>query len=186
MNVGQELIGLNAGVSAEEIRRIGTLLGPQDVYQENALRFAEAIVADLDKHSNALREYGEKALKWFGKGDGQYDIAASSFATSFPYWEICFENILVNQMFFSQFPFGMNVSAYCEYIGLCITYMLMRVLCLGNLVDEPSDEHLVDVCAALFRLVSHTDFGRTATAILSRLIASEMVDIHVVRSGMFL
>ncbi len=179
---------------------IGRELGVGQDAVETALRMgehqlAEMIVAELDERSNALREYGEKALEWFKYG--QYDVAASRFESHFPDWEIRFENILVNQMFFSQFPFGMSEnrvisdggnavaqnmlgtsatmhdlrlnsnSVYCEFVGLCVTYIVMRFLCLGNLAEESSDVHFVDVCAALFRLVSHTDFGRTATAILT-------------------
>ncbi len=140
------------------------------VSAENSLQLEVAIVKELDEHSNALREYGERALEFFSKGDGQYVIAASRFESNFPDYEIRFENILVNQMFFSQFPFGMNSnSACCEFMGLYVTYILMRFLCIGNLVEEPSDERFVDLCAALFRLVSHTDFGRTVTAILSSI-----------------
>ncbi len=89
------------------------------------------------------------------------------------------EHILVNQMFFSQFPYGISGgSVFREFIGLCTSYSLMRFLCLGNLAEEPSDAHFVDVCAALFRLVSHTDFGKTASAILHRLHNSSNCDIR--------
>ena len=89
------------------------------------------------------------------------------------------EHMLVNQMFFSQFPYGISGGrVFREFIGLCMSYSLMRFLCLGNLVEEPSDAHFVDVCAALFRLVSHTDFGKSAAAILNRLQNSSNYDIR--------
>lgn len=171
--IGMELRAIDAAM--EDAKRIDAILGAEETSGSVSvwLQFAEAIVTELDEHSDALREYGEKALDFFRKSDGQYAIAASVFETHFPDWENRFENILVNQMFFSQFPFGVNTnSLYCEFVGLCITYSLLRFLCLGNLVEEPSNESFVDVCAALFRLVSHTDFGRTATALLHRVVIS--------------
>ena len=89
------------------------------------------------------------------------------------------EHMLVNQMFFSQFPYGISGGSVSrEFIGLCVSYSLMRFLCLGNLVEEPSEAHFVDVCAALFRLVSHTDFGKSAAAVLNRLQNSSNYDIR--------
>ncbi|MBQ7651973.1 MAG: flagellin lysine-N-methylase, partial [Victivallales bacterium] len=160
-DIGMVLMSKDAGIEDAEL--IDAVLELEDSMDVSGwLKFAEAIVAELVENSYALREYGEKALCFFRKGDEQYAIAASVFETHFPDWENRFENILVNQMFFSQFPFGPNSNITCEFIGLFMTYVLMRFLCLGNLADNPTDEHFVDVCAALFRLVSHTDFGRTA------------------------
>ena len=213
LNIGREL---RVWMVSDDSKRLDNILWRQGNSEHQGrglakgLELADAIVGELDEHSQSLSEYGEIALLWFHSGDEEekYDIGRRSFEGHFPDWEIRFENILVNQMFFSQFPFQMSEnrvmgdgvsaaaqnmrgttaaakdmglnsnSVYCEFLGLCMAYTLMRFLCIGNLAENPSDEHFVDVCAALFRLVSHTDFGKTAAALLNRLDYSTYDDMH--------
>ena len=177
-DIGRELLERNVVMPPEEAMGLDEPPRPPDSSQKmeqsilSGLEMAEAIVSELDEHSDSLRGHGERALEWFRAGDTlkQYHSANESFKQHFPDWEPRMEHILVNQMFFSQFPYGISGGGFLrEFIGLCMSNSLMRFLCLGNLVEEPSDAHFADVCAALFRLVSHTDFGKSAAAVLNRL-----------------
>lgn len=141
------------------------------------LRRGLAIAAEMtdvfDSRSQSIREFGEAALAYFGTGDGAYErylAAREHFEASFADWESFFENILVNHMFFSEFPFqDRPESLRSEYTALCAVYALMRFLALGVMADQDSPSHLIDVMAAAFRLIDHTEFDRTASIILRRL-----------------
>ncbi|MBR7183980.1 MAG: flagellin lysine-N-methylase [Clostridia bacterium] len=137
----------------------------------DGLRIAEAMIAAFDAQSDSIREQGEAALAYFGKGEAalaRYHAANDAFAARFPDWAIWFEHMLVNHMFFAQFPFqDRPESIGDELVGLCAVYALLRFLALGT---QPADEAaLVDIAAACFRLIEHTDFDRTATHMLKRI-----------------
>lgn len=65
--------------------------------------------------------------------------------------------MLANHLFFEGFPFQERpVEPEKEFIGLCGLYALLRFLCLEWLGEHGTQEALVDVCAAAFRLIDHT------------------------------
>ena len=78
-----------------------------------------------------------------------------------------FEHILVNHMFFTQFPFeNPPVSLHDKFLALSSVYVLMRYLCLG--INASAVDNIVDVVATIFRLVDHTDFDRYAAQLLKK------------------
>ena len=56
-----------------------------------------------------------------------------------------------------------------EFTALCAVYALLRFLTLGCMAEKTSETELIDVCAALFRLVGHTEFDRLASRLLRNL-----------------
>ena len=134
---------------------------------------AEQMLAIMDESSRSIHDYGEAALRYFGQGEAafaRYETAAARFAEVIPGWESWFEQMLVNHMFFCQFPFqDRPVPLNDEYLALCAVYALLRFLCLGWVAEHPSPDAAVDVCAAAFRLIDHTEFDRFAAPILHRL-----------------
>lgn len=137
------------------------------------LSTVEKIISILDERSQSIRGCGEAALAYFGEGDiavKRYRTARSHFERFVPDWEILFENILVNHMFFSQFPFqDRPESMHSEYIALCAIYAIMRFLGLGSLAEGHEEHLLVDGMAATFRLIDHTEFDRLAAHLLQHL-----------------
>lgn len=141
------------------------------------LEAAARMVELFDRGSDSIRAYGEAALAYFGEDEsafGRYAIARAHFDSIFPDWEIFFENLLVNHMFFSQFPFqDRPVSLRDEFIGLCAVYALLRFLGIGWMTDKYAAEPFVDAAAAAFRLIDHTSFDRYAAPVLKSLGCSE-------------
>ncbi len=137
------------------------------------LTTAEKMLAIMDEGSNSIRAYGEAALSYFGQGEEafqRYQQAAAQFATLLPQWESWFEHMLVNHMFFVQFPFqDRPVPLKDEYLALCAVYTLLRFLCVGWAAQHPTPDAAVDAAAAAFRLIDHTDFDRYAAPILKKL-----------------
>lgn len=137
------------------------------------LEAAEHMLSIMDGHSRSIHDYGEAALAYFGQGESaftRYDAAREIFAGLVPEWEAWFEHLLVNHMFFAQFPFqDRPVPLKDEYLALCAVYVTLRFLCLGWTAEHPSREAAADVCAAAFRLIDHTEFDRFAAPILKKL-----------------
>ncbi len=138
----------------------------------DGLRIAEAMIDLLDARSDSIRDWGETALAYFGRDDeealGRYRASRAQIEARFPMWQIWVEHMLVNHMFFAQFPFQDRPETVGdEFIALCAVYALLRFLMLGT---QPADEtELADLCAALFRLVEHSGFDRSAAHLLKRV-----------------
>lgn len=137
----------------------------------DGLHIAEEMIALLDARSDSIRDWGEAALAYFGRDDGaldRYIAARDGFAACFPAWEVYFEHMLVNHMYFAQFPFQDRPETVGdEFIALCAVYALLRFLLLGT---APTDETaLVDIAAAFFRLVEHSSFDRSAARLLKQV-----------------
>ena len=47
-----------------------------------------------------------------------------------------------------------------------MVYALVRLLAIGYMAESEKEEELTDAVAAAFRLISHTDFDRTALYML--------------------
>ena len=70
-------------------------------------------------------------------------------------------------MYFIQFPFqDRPVSLREEFLALCAVYALLRFLCLGWTAQHAGVSDAVDVVAAAFRLIDHTEFDRYAVPLL--------------------
>ena len=61
------------------------------------------------------------------------------------------------------------VSLRDEYTALCAVYTLLRFLWVGWMADREDIAAAVDVTAAAFRLIDHTEFDRYAVPVLRRL-----------------
>ena len=137
------------------------------------LRVAGRMLRIMDERSVSIRDYGAQALAYFGAGDGalpRYRDAAARFASLMPGWTVWFEHMLVNHMFFVQFPYqDRPVSLRDEFTALCAVYTLLRFLCVGWTAEHPAQSAAVDVAAAAFRLIDHTEFDRYAAPILKEL-----------------
>lgn len=137
------------------------------------LTVAKRMVDILDGRSESIRDFGKEALDCFGDGDDakmRYFEAKRSFESAFPRWELFFEHMLVNHIFFSRFPFqDRPESVGSEYLGLCGVYSVLRFLALGGMSGGMTKDSLIDRMAAAFRLIDHTEYDRYAAHILQSL-----------------
>lgn len=135
------------------------------------LSAAEKLLALMDASSASIRTYGEEVMALFPRPNfSLYQQAAAQLERLIPQWEIWLEHLLVNHMFFAQFPFqDRPVDPQDEFLALCAVYVLLRFLLVGHAWLHPSQEHLVDVVAGAFRLIDHTEFDRYAAPVLKQL-----------------
>ena len=127
----------------------------------------------LDDLSDSVRQWGEAALARFDReGPIGAEAADRRLREISSIWEAWMENILVNHMFFAQFPFqDRPVSLRDETIALWAVYALLRFLAVG--AGDGTRERFVDTAAALFRLVDHTTFDRYAVPILKGFLPED-------------
>lgn len=134
------------------------------------LEMAGKMLSILDERSDSIRDYGEKALSAFGSGEHEYEVYTRNkalFETAFPEWDTWFEHLIVNHMFFAQFPFqDRPIELGDEYLSLISVYVLLRFLLIGNAEKDYPKEKCADISAAVFRLVEHTEFDRYAGPML--------------------
>ena len=183
--LGEALRALDDALTAHDGARIARLLAgdaplpapeapePGDAQLAFGLRIAARMLTLMDERSASIRDYGEQALAYFSPDEGalaRYADAAARFAALIPGWATWFEHLLVNHMFFVQFPYqDRPVSLRDEFIALCAVYVLLRFLCVGWTAEHPAQSAAVDVAAAAFRLIDHTEFDRYAAPILKEL-----------------
>lgn len=143
---------------------------------ENDLTFGLSVMKNLmefmDDRSISIRKYGQKALEYFSQDSliKRYDEARASFESKFPKWEIWLEKLLVNHMFFQQFPFqDRKENPVEEFIAISSVYATIRFLGIGLILCETTKNDFVDMVSALFRLVEHTNYDRYSVNILQQL-----------------
>ena len=157
-------------------------LEPRELTQGHldfGLTIARGMIELLDERSGSIRAYGESALACFEDSFQKYALARAHFETVLPKWEIWFEHMLVNHMFFVRFPFqDRPVSLKDEFVALCAIYALLRFLGIGWMWEKTNPSAFVDVCAAAFRLVDHTAFDRYAAAVMRELGCDDWERIH--------
>jgi len=102
-----------------------------------------------------------------GELESQYKLALSHFESAFPTHEIMFEKMLVNSLFFRQFPFqDFSANFYEEFISLCGMYAFTRYLSLPIMFGKHQLESFIDLMSKAYRVISHTRFERTILALL--------------------
>ena len=180
--LGEALHAMDDALSVRDGARVARLLSgeeevpvPLDVHPgreqlQFGLQVAGRMLEMIDRSSQSVRAYGEEALAYFGT-DGEamrhYGVARRHFEGLIPQWETWFEHLLVNHMYFIQFPFqDRPVSLREEFLALCAVYALLRFLCLGWTAQHAGVSDAVDVVAAAFRLIDHTEFDRYAVPLL--------------------
>ena len=167
------------GILAGELQKKSVAPTEKNVSVEHirfGLETVERIIEILDARSDSIRACGEAALAYFNGGDPieRYLTAKARFEELFPKWEIFYEHMLVNHMFFSEFPFqDRPESMHEECVALCAVYAIMRFLGLGCTAEGRGKDGLIDGMAATFRLVDHTEFDRYASHLLKRLGCTE-------------
>lgn len=183
MTLGLALKDLEAALAVNDASTLKRLIDTKDYKTENVattedvfkygLDTMQSMLKLLDERSDSLREYGEEALNYFSKDNSAYERylnAKEHFEEAFPKWEIWFEKILINHMFFEQFPFqDRRDGPWEELVAICAVYALLRFLSLGRMAHRESVDDFVDMVSATFRLINHTDFDYYCSRLLKKL-----------------
>lgn len=191
ISMGHALWALDEALSTRDEAQIVRLLRGQRRIQplrsheltkghlDFGLKIAGGMIELLDERSASIRQYGEEALACYDNSFERYTLARTHFKQTLPKWEIWFEHMLVNHMFFSRFPFqNRPVSLQDEFYALCAVYALLRFLGVAHMYGKNDESAFVDVAAAVFRLVDHTDFDRYAAYMLKDLGCDDWDRIH--------
>lgn len=191
MAMGHALWALEEALSTRDERQVERLLRGQrrlrplemkeltQGHLDFGLTIARGMIELLDERSESIRRYGEASLAYFDHSFQRYAVARAHFETVLPRWEIWFEHMLVNHMFFSRFPFqDRPESLRDEFVALCAVYALLRFLGIGHMADQQEESAFVDVAAAVFRLVDHTAFDRYAAHMMKRLGCEDWERVH--------
>lgn len=140
------------------------------------IEMVEEILKIICKKSDGITPYVEEAISNFEGCEDvltTYNNLKNRFETLFPEWEIFFEHMLVNHMFFEQFPFqDRPVSLWNEFVSFSVTYSMMKFLAVGCFSKERDEEKLIDMFSSIFRLVDHTDFESYISRTLNQMNAS--------------
>lgn len=129
------------------------------------------LLLHFTKQSPNIKAYSEQVFKYLSDGDEveQYLKAKKHFYEIFPNAEIMFEKILVNHLFFVQFPFSSKYeNLWDEFESLCGVFMFIRFISICYMADKFKVEDFVDVISAAFRLIGHTNFDLNVTLLLKR------------------
>ena len=161
----------------ERIILIGyLLLNPQPIpfaqhQTPDFLQTAEKLISTFKGISPNIAEYGEKALAAVGLPGSDLQLSSALWLkalrrayTVLPDCDDYFENLMVNHLFYEQFP---DIPA-CKtprdvYISFYSAWTLVRFI--GICLCE-SKSAFVDAIAAAFRYIEHSDFYRNAALIL--------------------
>ncbi|MEG2117972.1 MAG: flagellin lysine-N-methylase, partial [Clostridia bacterium] len=128
--------------------------------------FGFQITEYFTKRSENLAVYGTLALENIKTRD-QYACAATRLEFVFDNYELLFEQMMVNHMFYTGFPFyDRNGNVYDSYISLCGAYLLLRFVLSGCVNSDSTTDYFVDVAAAIFRLIENSNFCESVIKIL--------------------
>ncbi len=84
-----------------------------------------------------------------------------------PEWQEIMEQLLVNHMFYSTFPYTEDLdTADDAYLSLVIIYSFLRINLLGFMCKQINRNLLINFFAAMFRLIEHSSFDYVAVKLL--------------------
>lgn len=179
MIIGKALERLEDALKSHDSTQLGALIRTHDIESPFSVQSQETLCRNLDKAKEILHYLTEGSASltdYVSAAIDDYKEANHKFVQLLPKWELWFEHILVNHMFFTQFPFDYPPAAlHDKFLALCVVYVLMRYLCLG--CNAKNITEIVDAVAAIFRLVDHTDFDRYAAHILKKMNCMGNTDI---------
>lgn len=129
------------------------------------LRVSRKLIAN----SRSLADFGEEPedLPGADSVSAAHDAAENHFRSVLPDGEILFEKMLVNHLFFRQFPFRQYAETLSdEFASLCGTYLFLRYLALVLMRGRTSRTDFVDLSAKAFRFIAHSRFEHNVLVLL--------------------
>ncbi len=149
----------------------------------NSLRLCSLLLRRLAANSRSLSSYLGEASKLYGLAfDEEFsDVPqrtleaalhsfkqyARRFEEEFPQWTTFAEQMMVNHVYFDGFQLADTVEAlHNRLLSYCAAYALLKFLAVAWTQNHQGIEALVDVCAAVFRFIEHSNFSRNAPIVL--------------------
>lgn len=96
-----------------------------------------------------------------------YQSLKQKFENKFSNHEVLFEKMLINNLFFKQFPDQEHTVNYLdEYISFSGLYIFLRYLVLASINDINNIDDFINLMTKLFRVIGHTRFERNMVIFL--------------------
>ena len=130
------------------------------------------MVQALESNSPSMQIYGEPVLERYGalsptEAADEYTTARQAFCLRYPDMDRYMENILVNHIFYEDFPFVEESLPFMEQmLALTAVYALTRLLAVTYCIDHRDENALTDVLAGTFRLIEHSRFYYNANHLM--------------------
>lgn len=97
----------------------------------------------------------------------KHKAAAEQLELILPDWQILFEQLFVNHMFYNNFPYTDTLDDVNDsFLSLVILYAFLRFHILGYMSDKTDQVRLVDFLAAMFRVIEHSNFQSITVKLL--------------------
>ena len=121
----------------------------------------------FSKSDNLLSEVFSLISNRYIDNRKQYEYDKQVFENRFNNWESFFGNVINNSLIYESFPFvDERFDKTNAFKGLCASYGLLRLVCIGYTSVHQTHEDLIDVTSELFRLIEHTAFYYNVNIIL--------------------
>ena len=161
-------------------KALGIEPGDKESYSEEEIfKFLLDLVSDIEKYSPTFEEYSiiaEEEINILSTNidmkyvKERYEKAKKTFAVHYPDYEVRFENIMNNHLFYERFPYSdKKESLLSKYATVCGIFILLKFITVAYTENKPTDEDFVDCVAGLFRCFEHSDCGRVINGRLARL-----------------
>ncbi len=160
----QEIIKDRSISLAESIARICRIINAEEFDRDlscgkDPLAEAILVLERLPFSNDILLEAFQLMQQRYGEDRDLFDRDRVSFEVAYPDWMSFFERVINNSMIYECFPFlDKRLDLTDSYKGLCVSYGLLRALCIAWHTGHQKKEDLIDVVAALFHLIDHTPF----------------------------
>ena len=147
---------------------------------EKALRFIVRMLLRFESMSAALSRYVPSALANLGiteeifedadalaSAAEKYKLANEHFFTVLPEAEAYLEKMMINHMFYEQFPYtDFEETNGDAYLALCASYAILKFLSVSYMADKSKKDDFISVAAAVFRFTEHTSFYKNAMILM--------------------
>lgn len=137
----------------------------------DAFAIQERLVAFYKDKSASIQSFACEAISYYEAGNKlvQYEQAQLHLNKLFPNLEVMLEKIITNHLFFDQFPFSNTCETFWEeFESIVGVYLFFMYITLGYMINKSTKEAFVDVVAACFRLIAHTNFDRNIDILLHK------------------
>jgi hypothetical protein len=164
---------------------LGNFIYDSDIFSKkpDQLTLAFQLLHDFDEYfekSGSVSDYCRASQNYFhieGKDNLskeslimitlKYQSAYKHLESILPDWQVVFEQLVVNHMFYNNFPYEDNLANKKDaFLSLVSMYSFLRLNLLGYMADKTNVKVLVDFLAAMFRLIEHSDFEYIAVSLL--------------------
>ena len=156
--LGNDICGTDIMIGkSDKLSHAFQVLHAINTYYACSMSVSDYCTASLDYFCIEDKEkLSEEDLNIMGE---KYTWASKQLELILPNWQIIFEQLIVNHMFFNAFPYDDQlVKAEDTFLSLAVIYSFLRFNTLGNISGISDTGQMVDLFAAMFRLIEHSNF----------------------------